>query len=420
MALRKNKAVLYIMVFILVYDVQPIVMGRIINLPLIILILFCFKNILQYHSRGMHIKQIKLILVPITFFIICLIEGLVHQAFPHDIGFSYFYIQLIIIMVGLMTLINIYYGCMNEIQFVKFVIYLGVGQAIIAGIMFFSTEIRRLVSYNFMTNARVFLENNEMRGFGLSTSTTFNLTVIQSLILFFIVYIIGKTSTKRLIIYSFFYMLICFSILLAGRTGLIGIGLSLICLCLYSICGTQKSKYRMFIFYLLGIVLLLGANLTIFQSDLTLKWFQWAFEFIYNYKDSGKLTTNSTTEMFQMYKTLPDNAVTFLFGDGRTIEETYSSWFQTFMYYKQVDIGYLRMIFYYGFIFSLVHYVFYTYLIYKATSYNAKVRFLGIVSIIYLLSIELKGLIFTNVSMSIIIIGIYLIYLKKAILNQQG
>ncbi|OTW80164.1 hypothetical protein BK702_27615 [Bacillus thuringiensis serovar cameroun] len=425
MPLRINRILLYIMLFILLYDVQPIIMGKVFNLPFIILCVFSLRYFLQYHQKIIDINQLRLILVASIFLIVCIVGGLVHQTFPHDVGFSYFYVQLILIIMGLASLIQFYKDSFkNELDFMKFVIYLGVGQAVIGLLMFLNAGIREAIVYRFLTNARVFFENNEMRGFGISTSTTFNLTIIQSLFLFLIAYIIGKLTYKKLIVYSVFYILICVSVLFAGRTGLMGIALSLLYILLYSIWGENKHKYRAFILYMLGMVMVVGINLSLIQNELTLNWFQWAFEFIYNYKESGKLTTQSTTEMLQMYKVFPDNALTFLFGDGRTIETTYNSWFQTFLYYKQVDIGYLRMIFYYGFIFTVAHYSLYIYLIYKATSYNTNVRILGIFLTLYVLIIEAKGLILTSVSMNIIIIGMYMIYLRKQHItksaNEQG
>ncbi|MEH6936122.1 hypothetical protein, partial [Bacillus sp. JJ783] len=61
---------------------------------------------------------------------------------------------------------------------------------------------------------------------------------------------------------------------------------------------------------------------------------------------------------------------------------------------------------------------------YKATSYNTNVRILGIFLTLYVLIIEAKGLILTSVSMNIIIIGMYMIHLRKQHItksaNEQG
>ncbi|MEH6935501.1 hypothetical protein, partial [Bacillus sp. JJ783] len=96
MPLRINRILLYIMLFILLYDVQPIIMGKVFNLPFIILCVFSLRYLLQYHQKIIDINQLRLILIASIFLIICIVEGLVHQTFPHDVGFSYFYVQLIL------------------------------------------------------------------------------------------------------------------------------------------------------------------------------------------------------------------------------------------------------------------------------------------------------------------------------------
>ena len=57
-----------------------------------------------------------------------------------------------------------------------------------------------------------------------------------------------------------------------------------------------------------------------------------------NYFTSGKLSTESTDVMMNMY-VFPDNLSTWLIGDGIWTDP------RTGFYYKGTDIGYCRMIF---------------------------------------------------------------------------
>src|SRR5690606_30526272 len=67
---------------------------------------------------------------------------------------------------------------------------------------------------------------------------------------------------------------------------------------------------------------------------------QWAFELFINYSESGSLNTSSSQKMSEMIR-LPQSASTWWFGDGMIISEDGS-------YYKQIDIGVLRLLYYFG------------------------------------------------------------------------
>ncbi|WP_257659158.1 hypothetical protein [Parapedobacter lycopersici] len=77
--------------------------------------------------------------------------------------------------------------------------------------------------------------------------------------------------------------------------------------------------------------------------------FRFVFELFINYFDSGELTTTSSDATLSMY-VFPDNIYTWLVGDGLMINKDGS-------YYMGSDVGYVRLIFYFGIIATLVYFV---------------------------------------------------------------
>lgn len=76
---------------------------------------------------------------------------------------------------------------------------------------------------------------------------------------------------------------------------------------------------------------------------------EWAFELFVNLEKHGSLDSASTTHLQTMY-IFPDNTQTWLIGDGRIADEEGG-------FYKNTDVGYIRSLFYWGVIGSLVYFV---------------------------------------------------------------
>lgn len=88
---------------------------------------------------------------------------------------------------------------------------------------------------------------------------------------------------------------------------------------------------------------------------------EFGFEMLVNYSSKGELTTGSTKQLINMFDIYPDNAITWLIGNGY-----WSDPIDPDSYYMSTDVGFARMIFYFG-LFGLV-----SYLIYQASiAWNA-------------------------------------------------
>ena len=75
---------------------------------------------------------------------------------------------------------------------------------------------------------------------------------------------------------------------------------------------------------------------------------KWAFELFINLGDSGQLESASTNQLKEMY-IFPNNMKTWLIGDGKSIDVSGG-------FYMSSDVGYIRSIFYWGIIGTLVYY----------------------------------------------------------------
>lgn len=411
-----NKYVIpFVLAFLLLYDVRPLIFGKVINLPLIIVGMFFLKYAIV-NCKKYRIEHLKIVICLSLFTFLAILQVLLQAPPNGDKGLTYFFIELIVLFIGMAGIIDTYYERFkNGYVFLKMIILVGCAQALISLAMFLNNDIRSFVANNFLSDAIVFLQNNEMRGYGLSLATTFTLTIIQSLILFLIVYVLKNIGVKHVVYYALAYTIIAMSVILAGRTGMLGIALSFVIICLKSVIGNQKKNYRLFLGLILIIILLVISLISIFlsQNNQFVLWMQWAFELVYSFGSTGKLSTSSTNELLAMYQTLPDNPKTLLFGDGRLIGDTYNYWFETFSYYMNVDVGYLRLIFYSGIFMTFSFYGFYLFLIQKAFNYNRFSLCLAITISIYFLIIEMKGLFLINININLLIFCFYLISLKK-------
>lgn len=85
----------------------------------------------------------------------------------------------------------------------------------------------------------------------------------------------------------------------------------------------------------------------------------YAFEMFYNYSESGNFTANSLEDNMNFYKVIPDNLFTWILGDGLYVKDGF--------YYKGVDAGYLRQLFFFGIIGILLYWMC-VYRLYNITS----------------------------------------------------
>lgn len=204
-------------------------------------------------------------------------------------------------------------------------------------------------SYNIITGIDIYHLIFNRRLLGLGTGSLFGGGVISSIGLVLCLYtILVNSRLKSYIFFILIYVFIFFTGLLISRTTLVGLFLSII----YVIIVQRKFKpiQMMKFLFIVTFIFIIAFHLflKIYSEDM----FKWAFEFYFSYLDYGRFSTSASDGLFDMM-IFPSNLKTYLLGDGLYLLSDGS-------YYKNIDIGYLRMLYAIGligmFIFVYIHY----------------------------------------------------------------
>lgn len=122
---------------------------------------------------------------------------------------------------------------------------------------------------------------------------------------------------------------------------------------------------------------------------------KFGFEMFINYFEKGEFSSASTAQLFDMYNIYPDNAKTWIIGNGYWTDPIDQD-----SYYMSTDVGHARMIFYFGII-GLLFYLSYQVAIAKsanlATGGKHKPFFVTVIALMLILN--LKG--FTDMSQTL-------------------
>ena len=238
---------------------------------------------------------------------------------------------------------------------------------------------------------------NGIRGLGMASSVTYDLGVIQSFSLVFIIYkvISAKISRKEIYFYVTAYIAIFISVCVTGRTGFIGVLFSIFLAISYILNNKKKEKNKIFrmvthggLIVILGIVIafsFLGKEKVL---NISHNISEYAFEMVYSYEETGSFSIGTSKNLIKMVENFSNiTPKSFLIGDGRYKGEG-------ILYYKHTDIGFFRQIYFFGIVGTLLIIYIYIY-IFKGISitvvndqYLKKVIF--IIGIYYFVS-NMKG-----------------------------
>lgn len=148
--------------------------------------------------------------------------------------------------------------------------------------------------------------------------------------------------------------------------------------------ATFRRAVKLLLTFALSVAIIYGIYLQFFADKFSL---DWAFEFIINAINGGEVETESTNELKTMWR-LPSDLKTWVIGDGRFTD-------QFGHYYKRTDVGYLRTIYDLGLVGLAVTFAIQIYMakaLYKLSGYSRSVLKLGIVLVIYVAALYVKGL----------------------------
>ena len=237
-----------------------------------------------------------------------------------------------------------YKNCSNKVA--NYLIYAFIIQTMIQWIFFVFPSISVLFNpFRSQTMIDRMSSYAGYRGIALTTSGFFSLASAYSIIYF--LYFSKTYIVKHNLIYYLIFAFLITGTFFAGRTGFVGL-LFLVIYLLFNRfnINTKISKdsiKKMFlVIFCVGISILMLIKAS--KNDKFTNLFSFAFELINNFHEKNQLSSSSTDKLIKMYDVeIPFR--TYIIGDGMYNVNNG----KIIRYYKNVDVGYLRKIFFFGF-----------------------------------------------------------------------
>lgn len=276
----------------------------------------------------------------------------------------------------------------------RLIIYVITFQSVLAFLMFIFPAFGNFMISIQKTNDVVLGIVNEAKsiriiGFG---STFFEAGIVNGLGLILIAFLIKYKKSEKIFLLTLMYIIISIIGLLMARTTIIGVVLSLLILFKPEKKLKLKKTILKFSAYTVLVVFLSIFSILILNPKIANKFKKtstWAFELFINYHEHGTFESNSTNQLKKMF-VFPNNIKTYLIGDGYFEDPLHPN-----NYYKATDVGYLRLIYYFGFG-GLILFFYLQYELINRTIQNLKtfgnIKFLYII-LIYIFILNFKGLV---------------------------
>ncbi|EGR2325762.1 hypothetical protein R5M54_002138 [Vibrio alginolyticus] len=246
-------------------------------------------------------------------------------------------------------------------------------------------------------------------GGGASASFVFSLAYIIG------IYIFHIEARKRIFISL---MVIAFSTMLMGRTGLYIIIISTLLYILFLTFSNNIKITRLTIKVVILFFLYALAELSGFLNDINFNFSEvinWSFEIVINYIKYGKAESDTTDAISNMWF-YPTEVDHFTYGDGNFGRQDYLDFIPS-------DIGYVRLVFGYGVLGCILMFSIYVYML--ITSFLARGRnnidsyITGTVIILFFL-MNAKEFHFASRGSSVILFMIYFISIEKGKYNNES
>ena len=314
-----------------------------------------------------------------------------------DISFVIYPFQVLYLFAlsyAVFYILKFFHGYIDEILIIKYIIATLVVSAIIAILMYVNPTI---CSFLFELQG-IDIESREMllyfgtRLIGLGCFF-FGGGLIYGLGLIFVVLLLlkqtsGPTKMAMVVLYIFLFLVGTF----VARTCLIGAAISFLLLAinLFKL-RIKKNLIRIFLRFVSSIVFFFVAIVFIYNTNSYIKdnysqIVDFGFELFLNYFEEGELKTESTEGLKTLY-IWPDKISTYIIGDGRFIGDT------DVTYYKNTDVGYLRLIYYFGIVgmFLLFMQQYYILRELRSSTGNKYEQQMCVLIFIYILLLNAKG-----------------------------
>lgn len=240
-------------------------------------------------------------------------------------------------------------------RLVDLLVLCAVVQLSLSLVMFFSPEVKNVLQPLIHESeiAKEAMERAATRMVGFGTHFFLSGTIHAFiLIMIAISFTLRKVSLIKSVVLMLSFIFIAVVGTIMARTTLVGVLFAIVIVLL------RRRGKRYFISGLVLSTIIISATSVYFLdliSDDMEQLFNFGFEAFVNYKDTGSFSTSSTDVLLRMYK-FPSVWETWLWGDARY--EAGKG------YYMNTDIGFCRLIFYFGVI-GLITYMYFEYYILK-------------------------------------------------------
>src|SRR5690606_28622599 len=155
----------------------------------------------------------------------------------------------------------------------------------------------------------------------------------------------GSLIYKNKLWYYTIVAIIAIAGILSGRTVFIAIalgGLYILTVERNRVLPLLSKSFKILALFALSFIAAYFIFRDIIDFDRVEKTISWVFEMFIQYSEGGQIETNTTDVMLRMY-IWPEELSTWIYGDGLILNGDGS-------YYMHTDIGYVRLLYYFGLI----------------------------------------------------------------------
>ena len=300
------------------------------------------RRILQ--SSNAYIQPLLKYTVP--FVLVSCISSLINNS--TDFFYLKYGLSLILTYYATYIAAYLFFKIYNEItveRVIKYLFIVTLLYLVIATVMFLNPSVNDLLmaSIRLDSIAEIKLDINigwRLVGLGVQFYTAGLVLGCMLILLAFYISSFGLNVWKK-IFYIVSYVVITTIGMMVARTTIVGSGIGLMVI-IFSSLKNQKHRFKNMVSLFFAFIILLTIYDSIQSSFLNDydSLMDFGFSIFSDMSSSGLRNDHSLGRMFEMYKNLPDNNKTWLIGDALWNIEDH--------YYKNVDIGYLRNIYYFG------------------------------------------------------------------------
>ena len=344
-----------------------------------IIMLIKFMIYPKYRVQVQRLLKIRSNVYIYVIFYITLVWALIIQFINKTVDFSFlktFFNLFITLIIGFF-LIAYLYNKGKGTKLINYLIVVYIAQTIIQWICFLNPQVYEITSiFRTDTLTRLHSVYSGIRGLTISSTGFFGMASAYGLIL--VLYMSDyNTLFKNNIIKVFVYFFLVSGVFFTGRTGYIGVGISLLYFCTKQ---TKSKKIKLSTLFIpaLVIVLLIGAVLLMRytgEKEEFSNLYKYTFEPFENFINGKGFSATSLDSLRDMYVDVEGK--TFLIGDGKYTDGG--------RYYRNTDVGYIRAILYFGIPGLLL--LFYL----QIKLFNSKKNKMFYFLMFYFMILELKG-----------------------------